>query len=278
MVSLLPVPACGHGPCVRQAENGASIRCPNEPSEPEWFYNFRTTFPTLSELDIAHARLYLITRERNELRSMVAKLSSFSESQIATGAKRKSPRSSGVVAATRDPRKRPRILSPEEEKIASQERRISELEGQLSKAVEESKARRNSDELQLANVRSCLQDLIGKAAANQELILKLEADVERKDKTAQATSAALDGKTRELSAVNATIRKLTDRAKYLERDRKYLKDDIKWYRAKLRDLKSYGELQLFPSSTLKTYHRHDEHKTQVRSSSVAAPDRRVELG
>ncbi|KAJ6574633.1 hypothetical protein B0H19DRAFT_1342157 [Mycena capillaripes] len=226
-----PVPECGHSECIRQAEYRIRLRCPNDPPEPS-FSPVRSSPTPLSDLQIAQGQVQLLVREREELRCMVAKLST--EIHAVAGQKRKE----SSDAPTQDPRKRPRILSPKEQlsgKIALQQQRISELEGDLFKAAEESKAKRKSDELELFNLRTCLKDLIDKAEVNHELIRKLEADAEVKEK---AGSVALDAKTKEVSSATAEISRLTSRVEYLEHDRKYLKSDVTRYRAKICHLQT----------------------------------------
>ncbi|KAJ7356918.1 hypothetical protein DFH08DRAFT_932942 [Mycena albidolilacea] len=186
---------CGHSLCTRQTQA----------AKPE----------PLSHLQIAKAQVNLLSRERDELRGMVAKLEF-----AAAGQKRKACSDVSVSSTrTRDPRKRPRVLSPEEQLI-------SDLKGQLSKATEESKERRDADARELASVQTCLKDMVGKTSANQELIRKLEADLDLKEK-------AVESKTNELSAAVTTISKLKNRVSYLEHDRQHLKADVSRYRARI---------------------------------------------
>ncbi|KAJ7923071.1 hypothetical protein B0H13DRAFT_2655401 [Mycena leptocephala] len=225
MSSCIKLPHQSHAVNTRGVENGIQMRCPNGPAEPRWICSSsRSNVAPLSDLQIAQAQVHLLLVERNHLRDKVAKLSIEIQS---AGQKRKEP-SSDISAPTRDPRKKPRILSPEEQlhdKIALQEQRISELEGDLFKAVEETKTRRNSDEFELLTVRTCLKNLIDKAEVNQELIRKLEVAVDLKEKATQSASVALDSRMKELSSATTTISKLTNRVKYLEHDRKYLRAD-----------------------------------------------------
>ncbi|KAJ7802791.1 hypothetical protein B0H14DRAFT_3884411 [Mycena olivaceomarginata] len=114
---------CGHSLCTRQTQA----------AKPE----------PLSDLQIAKAQVNLLSRERDELRGMVAKLEF-----AAAGQKRKECSDiSASPTRTRDPRKRPRVSSPEEQLI-------SDLKGQLSRATEESKGRRDADARELASIQT----------------------------------------------------------------------------------------------------------------------------
>jgi hypothetical protein len=137
----------GHAVNTRGVENGIQMRCPNGPAEPRWICSSsRSNVAPLSDLQIAQAQVHLLLMERNHLRDKVAKLSIeiqsagwvdgflFKERLNSVGLIRQKRKESSfdISAPTRDPRKKPRILSPEEQlhgKIALQEQRISELEG-----------------------------------------------------------------------------------------------------------------------------------------------------
>ncbi|KAJ6501632.1 hypothetical protein C8R47DRAFT_234539 [Mycena vitilis] len=227
---------CGHVVCRRQAAQGVHVRCPNNAPEEQW-----TCAPTrispapLSELEAAQTTVHFLKRERSELRAKVHELST-----AIAGQKRKESSSSGFVP-TCDPRlaKKPRVLSLEEQyrdKISRQEQRIAELESDLSKARDESNMRRNSDQLQLFNVQTCLKDLIDKGEINRGLIRKMETDADLKDK---AASEELNAKKQQLSTAMARIYELTARVAYLEEHRKNLANDAARYRGKFTNLKTH---------------------------------------
>ncbi|KAJ6604229.1 hypothetical protein DFH09DRAFT_1067966 [Mycena vulgaris] len=176
-------------------------------------------------------QLDAVTRERDALRCMVV---------AQTGQKRKEP-SDVSKKKTLDPRKRLRLSSPEDKLHA----KISELEGFLSKVLEESKARRNSDQLALFNMRTCLKDLMDQANVNQELIRKLESDVSLKEKAIQTTSTALDARNKEIAIAENTIGNIGERLKYLEHDRKYLKADVRRYRANAEQIQAYEATSVY---------------------------------
>ncbi|KAF7340029.1 hypothetical protein MVEN_01920800 [Mycena venus] len=243
---------CGHALCMT-----TKGRLVNVQSKPE----------RLSDLQIAQAQVNLLLKERDELRGMVAKL------QVDPRQKRKleEPSSGGDVSTpTRDPRKRPRVSAPEEQlcgKLALQEQRISELEGELSR----SKARRNADEMELTNVRTCLKDLIDKAAANQELIQKLETEVDREANAAKAASVALLSKMNQLETATTTISTLTHRVKYLEHDRKCLKADVNRYRAKCCKMQTYYD------SKLRSLEGKKQSSTSTKISSASTDLKTVDV-
>ncbi|KAJ7693629.1 hypothetical protein B0H17DRAFT_491028 [Mycena rosella] len=179
----------------------------------------------------------VVARERDALHCMSVKI------QVVAGQKRKEP-SSDVYEKTLDPRKKPRLASSDDKlhaRIADQARHISELEGRLFEVREESKTRRDADELELFNMRTCLKDLMDKADGNRELVQKLEAEIELKEQAIQAASLALEARTKEVSTARNTISNLGERLEYLEEDRKHLKADVHRYHSHAQTVSAHYE-------------------------------------
>ncbi|KAJ7124755.1 hypothetical protein C8R43DRAFT_1135436 [Mycena crocata] len=188
--------------------------------------------------------------------------------QLPTGQKRKEL--SEVSSKTLDPRKRLRASSPEEmvlhAQIAAQKRRISELEGCLFKVTEESKARRNADELELSNVQTCLKDMIDRAETNRELMRKLQADGELKELAARSALAELEARMKKDATTANSISKVSARLEYLERERKYLKGDVQRYRSNALTICEHYK------SKMQRYEEERACRRQVRSSSRLQPE------
>ncbi|KAJ7139722.1 hypothetical protein C8R44DRAFT_847631 [Mycena epipterygia] len=265
MTLCIKLPVCGYAVCI-QGQNDLEVACHVRAAGPG-----HPKVESGPNTNSAQSRLEVITRERDELRCML------NEVQLAAGQKRKE--TSEVSTKTLDPRKKKRMSPPEEErraKIVDQDRHITELEGRLSKTREESKAKRNSDELELSNVRthasilslSCLKDLIDKADANQQLIRKLESDVERKEEAIKTASATLDAKMKEIATARNTISHLEERVRYLEHDRKCLKADVRRYHSNAYDIYTHYKSKMDRQRREGMYRMHKRQSLNSYSSAA----------